>query len=626
MVQVMSNGRAAWRTGAGAAEAGLPAPLRAAVAAHRAGRREQARSGYQSFLAEHPSHPTALQLAGLLHAELGEIEPAIRCMQESLRLFPQQPEVENNLGNALAAAGRRPEAVDCYARAVRLAPKYQEAWRNLGLCYLELDLPEDARRCFERCVAISPDDAVSWLALGNAHQRCLELEQAAQCLRRAIELRPDYAEAWHNLGVCLRMQQQPEQALTHFAEARRLGLARTELLHNQGSALVDLGRIDQAIEAYRAALQADPLDLRSHQDLNKLLWEQAELDGYLASYRSVLAEHPDAVDLRLQYAVALRQREQNEEAERVLMQGLRRAPESTALKNQLGYVLEQQGRWDDAVRIHAAVAAMPGATPNHRISYARALLACGRPEQALEQAVQAAAQTPLDQRALAYLGLCWRVLGDERDAVLNDYQNLVRIYEVPVPAGFSDAKEFNTRLAEVLHRLHVAKQYPPEQSLRGGTQTHGNLFDRRDAEISGLVAGLNACIEDYLARMPAATDHPLHSRRTATYGYATSWSVRLQRCGFHAMHVHPLGWLSSAYYVELPAGVRNGSSGGELTFGQPDIDLGPAGAARRIVRPGVGRLVLFPSYMWHGTVPFEDEGPRTTVAFDVVPLRAPAAA
>jgi hypothetical protein len=30
-------------------------------------------------------------------------------------------------------------------------------------------------------------------------------------------------------------------------------------------------------------------------------------------------------------------------------------------------------------------------------------------------------------------------------------------------------------------------------------------------------------------------------------------------------------------------------------------------------------LVLFPSYMYHGTTPFDGEDYRTTIAFDVVP-------
>jgi hypothetical protein len=37
------------------------------------------------------------------------------------------------------------------------------------------------------------------------------------------------------------------------------------------------------------------------------------------------------------------------------------------------------------------------------------------------------------------------------------------------------------------------------------------------------------------------------------------------------------------------------------------------------VRPRVGTLVLFPSYMWHGTIPFQSTQSRTSIAFDVVP-------
>ena len=45
----------------------------------------------------------------------------------------------------------------------------------------------------------------------------------------------------------------------------------------------------------------------------------------------------------------------------------------------------------------------------------------------------------------------------------------------------------------------------------------------------------------------------------------------------------------------------------------------PQLAAEFSVRPEVGQLVLFPSYFWHGTLPFHSAQPRLTVAFDVVP-------
>ena len=67
------------------------------------------------------------------------------------------------------------------------------------------------------------------------------------------------------------------------------------------------------------------------------------------------------------------------------------------------------------------------------------------------------------------------------------------------------------------------------------------------------------------------------------------------------------------------ADVYSDENGGGLKFGEPDIDLGADGEARRKIQPSTGRLVLFPSYMWHGTVPFESDEPRMTVSFDVVP-------
>ena len=86
------------------------------------------------------------------------------------------------------------------------------------------------------------------------------------------------------------------------------------------------------------------------------------------------------------------------------------------------------------------------------------------------------------------------------------------------------------------------------------------------------------------------------------------------------MHTHPLGWISSAYYVQVPADVAaSDAHGGGIKFGEPDIDLGEHGKARRSIQPACGRLVLFPSYMWHGTLPFDAHEPRMTVAFDVVP-------
>jgi len=104
-----------------------------------------------------------------------------------------------------------------------------------------------------------------------------------------------------------------------------------------------------------------------------------------------------------------------------------------------------------------------------------------------------------------------------------------------------------------------------------------------------------------------------------TFLFSGSWSVRLQPGGFHAVHTHPMGWLSSALYVSVPdAGALGEPPAGNLQFGAPPpelkLPLSPYGDL--VAQPG--RLALFPSTMWHGTVPFND-GERLTIAFDIIP-------
>jgi len=80
--------------------------------------------------------------------------------------------------------------------------------------------------------------------------------------------------------------------------------------------------------------------------------------------------------------------------------------------------------------------------------------------------------------------------------------------------------------------------------------------------------------------------------------------------------VHPQGWLSSACYVET---VEGPAREGWIKFGQPGVRTLPALKAEHFVKPEPGMLVMFPSYMWHGTVPFSGDRSRLTLAFDLVP-------
>jgi hypothetical protein len=190
------------------------------------------------------------------------------------------------------------------------------------------------------------------------------------------------------------------------------------------------------------------------------------------------------------------------------------------------------------------------------------------------------------------------------------------------PPPWSDLAGFLADVKRSLDRLHNPHGHPLLfQSLRHGTETTEDLTRSADPAIQALFKAFAAPISEYLAHIGQGPD-PLRRRNNGSWRFNGSWSVRLRTSGFHNSHVHPRGWISSAFYIDLPDSMAdNGSREGVLTFGEPSIATTPALHAEHVVRPEVGMLVLFPSYFWHGTVPISGNQTRLTVAFDAVPGR-----
>jgi len=168
----------------------------------------------------------------------------------------------------------------------------------------------------------------------------------------------------------------------------------------------------------------------------------------------------------------------------------------------------------------------------------------------------------------------------------------------------------------VVKELHPAGRGYVDQPLRGGTQSIGHLFQSRLDLIGRLRKRIEEAVGRYIAELPPNSAHPLMGRRGKGFTFSGSWSSRLGDRGFLVNHVHPRGWISSAYYVEVP---DTADTEGWIKFGEPSYDIALSRPVRRLIQPKPGRLILFPSYVWHGTLPFSAPAHRTSISFDVLP-------
>jgi hypothetical protein len=244
----------------------------------------------------------------------------------------------------------------------------------------------------------------------------------------------------------------------------------------------------------------------------------------------------------------------------------------------------------------------------------RHFLRTDRAEEALP-VIDAELKGPRAADAWPYAAIAWRIMGDERWDWLNGGQSVSVVDLLPKLPPIE-------RLAGLLRTIHKSQGEHLDQSLRGGTQTDGPLFSRIEPEIRALRSAVVEAIEDYVARLPSPlVGHPLlGQRRDRRIRFAGSWSVRLRQKGYHVPHVHPQGWISSALYIAVPSDTDHDSREGWLEIGRPRPELGVQVEPLAHVEPAPGRLVLFPSWMWHGTIPFPS-GERMSVAFDAAPPR-----
>ena len=376
---------------------------------------------------------------------------------------------------------------------------------------------------------------------------------------------------------------------------------------------VELGRA--AIPLLERFLARRPDNVAAHEYLAELRAESGDETGFADSYTDALRQLGPHKPLLLSYWNTLRRAGQ---LERSLdsMDGHRAtfAGDRDFQLLELN-VLNQAGLH---VRAGQLVSELDD-RPDAQLARAQHYFQVREPDAAarLLEAVTSTAAEPLAVSAWALLELAWRTTGDPRHHWLAGQAGLYGCRELDL-----DDAQLST-VAAALRALHGARSQPLGQSVKGGTQTPGQLFSRGEPEVTLLRDSLVNAIRDFVDDLPAFdAKHPLLKHRHDGLAFGPSWSVRLRDGGYHAAHVHPGGIMSSACYVALPDDFSTGEDrSGWLEIGRPPPELGMDLSPLATFEPRPGRLVLFPSFLFHGTRPFAG-GERLTAAFDLVPVAA----
>ncbi|MFC5526907.1 tetratricopeptide repeat protein [Rhodanobacter ginsengisoli] len=525
-------------------------------------------------------------------------------------------------GDTLARAGQLDAAEAILRQALMRKPHDATATAHLARILLGLGRTDDASRLVDDFLCSTVLSAPPELLLLRA-QILLALRawsEAIVAFRYAIDAAPDNGIAELGLAVALGESGQIETTATAARRAIAKGADSPGARYVLGRALLAANRPDEAEAQLRQVLTLQPDHVAAHCSLTELIWMRSgNVDAAMERLDDALRDEPNLFELRIMKARLLESSGDRLGALAALEAGLTHPAGSLALR----LAATKTAVHIDPARamLHARHALQLGPGNAAAVgAYADTLLAMGRARELATVAARLHEFNPDDSHAIALLLCAWRMLDDPRHRELGDYSRVVRTSLIDTPVGWSDLASYLGDLARSLHQLHSMREHPIDQTLRFGTQVELHPEQSGDRAIQAFPEAIAGPIRRYLEALGGGTDL-LRRRHTGACRLNGIWSVRLRPNGHHLNHFHGKGWISSACYIELPETMGEQAGQGWLKFGEPAMPTTPALPAEYFIRPEPGLLALFPSWMWHGTVPFYGSplDRRLTMAFDLLP-------
>jgi uncharacterized protein (TIGR02466 family) len=472
-------------------------------------------------------------------------------------------------------------------------------------------------------------DLASLLRTGLEYEQAGLAQQAEQVYRHVLDAHPGHAEASYRLGGLAERAGRADLAVGLLRAAVANAPGESKYVIQLGSLLVRQGGLDEALALFEDVTLKYPDQGELYEKLGILYHLNSQAGQAEVSYRRALERNRNLPQAHANLGRLLYETGQADEAIAMMYRAIELAPTDAGLRATLGSYFINLGK------LEAGIAAFQGALgvqPN--LAEAHAGLAA-----AYLQAGDAASALLAARRGRLRVGFANNLVAAERDALhelgddeaarqLVDLDQLVYCELLPVPAEYASLETFNAALAAELRSNPSLRWEPVGKTTRAGWQS-GGLHEHPTLPYQVFERQLRQKVDDFISRLPAGPLHPFFSRKPRDYGlYA--WTTILQSGGHQAPHMHARGWLSGVYYVELPklmsAAAQDHAApehavqdqAGWIEFGRPPktyvLRREPC---VRAVQPRAGMMVLFPSYVFHRTIPFQSGGQRISIAFDV---------
>ena len=224
---------------------------------------------------------------------LGQLDDAIKSLENSVRICPVQPEAYNNMATFYMQKAEYDRALELLQTALRLRPHYGKAHFNMGRAYYSTHKKEQAWHCFKTaCLKADFDTFDAFCTYANVSLELKKFDDALLGYRKMLELRPGHMDGLTGMANLYLTKGEPAKALPYMKPLYQAFPDRVDVNFKYADALLGNGDYAQALTVFNKLLAANRGFVPAYVKVASCLYKMGNKKDAFAVLENFLAQNP----------------------------------------------------------------------------------------------------------------------------------------------------------------------------------------------------------------------------------------------------------------------------------------------------------------------------------------------
>lgn len=561
---------------------------------------------------ENKSHfqPSKSEIQPLLIAFNGHnFKEAVRVGKQLLEKYPNAFFICNVLGSCLANMGKKNDSLHFFYKAYEINPKIPESCSNLGMAMQQLEKFDEATDYFEQAIKLKNNIPEVHYNYAVCLAKSKKIDSAIDSYQNAIKLKKDFSYAYYNLGLLFWEKNELQNAINTLKQADLITPNNPEILASLGAVFKSFGNLKEAENKTREALKLK-LDPKFKFNLAAIMRDQGLLNEAKNLYEETISIDPNFTEAYNNLGEVLRDQGETFLAKEFFEKAISLNGNFSMANYNLGIIQQDSGNLNAAINFFEKCNVFDW---RQRVCYCA--YKSNQKElfkKMFDDLLNFEHNSPLIASIASHYYL--------NKQIKNIYKfcpdPFSYIKKIPLESLRGKEPSLRNDLIKDLSNTEIAER--KQGRLINGIQSAGNLLKRNEQSFRMLAGLILVEIDNYLSYFKNLNCEFINSFPTKPE-FQSSWYVKMQKSGHLTAHIHETGWMSGVLYLNLPSQTKEPDEG-IIEFGY-DGDGYPAGInlPTKKVFVEIGDLILFPSSLFHKTLPFHTLEERICIAFDISP-------